>query len=212
MGKSVSDRCNATAYVILNRKGEHVANVQFLFGSGGGVQCDVINFGNASGRCLVSALKANRVSMKHVEKLESEAKYCSTPEDRRDYAARELFHDQTGRAGGYGYDKKAAALSGLMIDGHTMADHCGNVPEAEAQRARLFREYCKAHDIRGGNTDPEYWRKRAAKIGCRFANWQEGGDTRWGSPPPRIGRYTSLHFDSGLDRLQALGYRVINAI
>lgn len=32
---------------------------------------------------------------------------------------------QQGRAGGYGYDKFAAALSGLEIDGISMTDHCG---------------------------------------------------------------------------------------
>ena len=32
---------------------------------------------------------------------------------------------QQGHAGGYGYDKFAAALSGLEIDGIPMTDHCG---------------------------------------------------------------------------------------
>ena len=31
---------------------------------------------------------------------------------------------QHGRAGGYGYDKLTAALSGLVVAGHTLADHC----------------------------------------------------------------------------------------
>jgi hypothetical protein len=31
---------------------------------------------------------------------------------------------QHGRAGGYGYDKLTAALRGLVIAGHTLADHC----------------------------------------------------------------------------------------
>lgn len=213
MSKSVSERANVTAYVVMNPKGEHVANVQFFYGSGGGVQCDVINFGKASARCLAVAMKCGRVSDKTVAKLESEAKYCSTPESKRDYAARELFHSQTGRAGGYGYDKATAALSGKMIDGHTMADHCGHVPEAEKARAKLLRDYCKAHDVAGGNTDREYWAKRAARIGARFANWCEAGRTDRGNDAPKsIGRYTSLYFRSGLERLSALGYRIISAV
>jgi len=31
---------------------------------------------------------------------------------------------QHGSAGGYGYDKLTAALSGLVVAGHTLADHC----------------------------------------------------------------------------------------
>jgi len=31
---------------------------------------------------------------------------------------------QHGRANGYGYDKLTAALSGLVVAGHTLADHC----------------------------------------------------------------------------------------
>ena len=36
-------------------------------------------------------------------------------------AGRDVQH---GRAGGYGYDKLTAALSGLVVAGHTLADHC----------------------------------------------------------------------------------------
>ena len=38
-----------------------------------------------------------------------------------DSGSREVQH---GRAGGYGYDKLTAALRGLVIAGHTLADHC----------------------------------------------------------------------------------------
>lgn len=211
--KSIYDLSNVSANVVLNKRGEHVGTVLFHYGSGGGVKCEVHSFGNAASRNLETALKIGRVKLAAVEKLERDAKYCSTPEGKRNYAARELFREQRGHAGGYGYDKKTAALSGLMIDGHTMADHCGSVPEAEAKRARLFREYCAAHDAPGGNTDRKYWDNRATRIGARFANWCEAGRTDRGSDAPKLrGRYTSLHFDSGMDRLQSLGYRIISAI
>ena len=38
-----------------------------------------------------------------------------------------------GKAGGYGYDKFTAALSGAVIDGHTLADHCGESLELPAK-------------------------------------------------------------------------------
>lgn len=230
--KNISDRANVSASVILNRKGEHVANVAFLYAKSGGVSCEVRNYGDAVLRCLDVALKSGRVSAKALEKLESEAKYCTTPESRREYAARELFSVQSGHAGGYGYDKTTASLSGLLIDGHSMANHCGHVVEDEKRREKLWREYCKAHDTPGGNTDGEYWRKRADALGCHFANWcqtendaiaemmqrhkitrTEAGEmvTRR-DRPPLCGRFTSLYFRSGLERLGAFGYRVISAI
>ena len=102
-----------------------------------------------------------------------------------------------GYAGGYGYDKKTAALSGLIIDGHTLANHCGGVPEDEKKRERLLREYAKNHATR----DYDYWRKRAERIGASWANYDR-----------ESGRYRDLYFRAGLDRLSDLGYSVIFAI
>jgi hypothetical protein len=46
---------------------------------------------------------------------------------------------QQGHAGGYGYDKFAAALSGLEIDGVKMSDHCGgSIPMPEGGFPRDF--------------------------------------------------------------------------
>jgi len=102
---------------------------------------------------------------------------------------------QHASASGYGYDKLTHALAGLKIDGHSIADHCGDVPEDEKKRARLLAAY---------NRDPnartrEQWSKAAERIGARWANW---GDGRW----------MDLYFTPGLDRLQTFGYHVYSAI
>lgn len=104
-----------------------------------------------------------------------------------------LVHQK--KAHGYGYDRAAAALAGAVIEGFQLADHCGHVePAGEKKRAALMRAYLK------NPTAPDQeWREKAKRIGCSFANWREG-------------RYISLHNITGLDRLIALGYRVIEAL
>lgn len=176
------------AIVVLNKKGEHVATVQSHYADGGTVIVDVWNEGDATKRCFDTADKLGKVSQ-------------ASRDDRAESEWR-LFGLQQGRAGGGGYDKLAAALSGLMIDGHTMADHCGQVPEAEKARAKLLADYRKAFNAAGGLSpaDDDVWQKKAAKLGCRFANW---------STPEG---WQSLHFIAGLDRLEALGYKIITAI
>lgn len=146
--KRIDEMTDCKAYIVLNKKGEHVATVNYRYGSGGGgVQCDV---------------------------------FCRG----------QLVHQK--KAGGYGYDKATAALSDAIIDGYRMADHCGHAEEAgEKARTRLIAAYKRnpaAHDDSG-------WSARAQRIGCQWANGME-----------------SLYFCSGLDRLRALGYRVIGAL
>lgn len=195
MSKNISDRCNVSAYVILDRKHAHVATVRALYGSGGTVHVEIYNLGDAVDRCLDTAIATGRVKP---EKLPvPDGYYCTTPEVRRHYAASELYGYQRGRAGGYGYDKKTAALAGLIVDGHTLADHCGSVPEDENKRQRLLREYAKNHATR----DYDYWRKRAERIGASWANYDRDS-----------GRYRDLYFRAGLDRLSDMGYSVIFAI
>jgi hypothetical protein len=106
---------------------------------------------------------------------------------------------QAGKASGYGYDKFTAALSGLIIDGHTMADHCGKVPECEEKKAKLMKAYLA--DNRPYNESAKEYNEKARKLGARWANFNT-----------EKGKFTSLHFESGLNRLQMLGYQVIQAI
>jgi len=111
---------------------------------------------------------------------------------------------QSGRAGGYGYDKKTAAMRGMVIDGVRLYDHCGHDEKSE----RLFKQYCKFHDYSGEvarskekGWDRAYWDKRAARIGARFANWDCSR-----------GRYGSLFYDGGLDRLERMGYTLVHVL
>lgn len=197
-GQSIS------AYVVLDKKGRHVATVQSHYSNGGTVTVDVWSDGDAAMAAnWTTARKIGRVTDKQAAELVSMAPdYYTTPESRESWAAHHRFGLQQGRAGSYGYDKFTAALAGLIIDGHTMADHCGSVPEAEKARASLLHQYKKACDA-GGNGDDKVWRDKAARIGCSFANWGSCG----------VGdRYMSLHFIDGLHRLECLGYRVIQAI
>lgn len=164
--KQIRELSDCTARIVLNKKGEHVATVQFRYGSGGAVHCDVWS--------------------------------------RKD-GYLQLTHQK--KAGGYGYDKAAAALAGAEIEGYRIADHCGSVePAGEKKRAALMRAYqrrAKAGEMT--RADHAAFEKKAEKIGCRFANWNTpavGLPHSWGS----------LYNESGLSRLEMLGFRVITAL
>lgn len=203
-GKSIS------AWVILNKKGVHVATVNAHYSKGGRVSVDVWNMGTEAVRRSFDTARANGcISDADLAKRIGKAPdYYKTEESRLDWAAYDAMGMQQSAAGGYGYDKFAAALSGLVIDGHTIADHCGQVPEAEKARAALMRQYCKFHDCEGERARAlekgwgrKHWDDKAARIGASFANYSS-----------EKGRFDSLHFTSGLERLRALGYQVIQAI
>lgn len=196
-----------SAFVILNKKGEHVATVNAHYGAGGRVSVDVWNIGDAVTRSFETARRIGRLSDAALAKHASRAPDYYADQDRREqWAAHELFGLQQASAGGYGYDKFAAALAGLIIDGHTIANHCGQVPECEKARQRILAQYKKA--ARAGqkwlDSDRKKWQKKADAIGAHFCNWRtdEGGACYW----------NDLHFSAGLSRLEAFGYRVIQAI
>lgn len=176
----ISDKANASAYVILNKRGEHRATVQFLFPRDGGGQL----------RCQVWSIPGDGAGLR-------------------------LTHDK--RAGGYGYDKRASALAGAVIDGYSMADHCGYAEEShEKAKTRLMRAYIRAAANSANRETEKAFEAKAKRIGARFANYCETDDTPK-SPGADGGivrgrRYTSLHTDSGLTRLESLGYRVICAV
>lgn len=151
-GKSIS------AYVILNKKGAHVATVQAHFSDGGTVTVDVWNTG----------------------------------------ASRTEYGLTQGRATGYGYDKFTAALSGLIIDGHVMSDHCG----------------VRKSPPKGRTTWP---RDAKAPRGYTFANFQtfiygENGERVALEPDSPAYGYSSCFRLEGFKYLEAFGYRVIQAI
>ena len=159
-----------SAWIITDKRGEFVAKVQAHYGSGGRVLVNVFQASACAARC---------------------AKVRGLLSDK----AREQFGFQYGSASGGGYDKEAAALAGLIIDGHSIADHCGGVPEDEKKRARLLAAYNRNPNARTAKE----WDAAAERIGARWANWRDG-------------HYASLYFRPGLDRLQSFGYHVHSAI
>lgn len=192
-----------SAYVVLNKKGEQVATINAHYSNGGTVSVDVWNIGEAVDRSFATACKTNKVTAKQIAKMAEQAPdYYKEESERIAWAARDLFGLQQSKAGGYGYDKFAAALAGLIIDGHTMANHCGQVPEAEKKRQALIKQYQKAIAA-GANAAAKEWREKARRIGCDWANWDVS------APIPC---WRSLYFASGFNRLEYFGYRVIQAI
>lgn len=92
-----------------------------------------------------------------------------------------------GQAGGFGYDKLTAALSGLSVDGVKFSDHCGTDETSARLLARMER----------ADTDEarEKVCKAARRQGYSFANGN-----------------TSCYREPGLDILRVLGYSVIQGV
>lgn len=199
-GKSVS------AFIVMNKKGEHVATVNAHFANSGRVTVDVWNQGDkAAERCLAAAVKSGHITASRLANAlaASEVKRASWgTADHMGYVAYDIFGLQQGSAGGGGYDKFAAAISGIWIDGVQMTNHCGS----DATSQKLMRAYVKAAATRApgetGRSDTQkVWDAKAAKIGASFANWSAERSA-----------YMSLHISAGLDRLKGMGYTVIQAI
>lgn len=99
------------------------------------------------------------------------------------YDKHKLVHQS--KATGYGYDRATSALAGAGIDGYTMADHCGTVELPAMLEAKAIHSEAPSP----GQVD------RLRQIGFCFAN----------------GRL-SVYPYPGLERLEAMGYTVIQAI
>ena len=174
-GKAVS------AYVILKGKRE-VATVHVLRAPGGGVQVDVWQPYEAAGRSEAAARKAG-------EKIPPAPKYGLTL--------------QQARAGGYGYDKFTAAMSGTWIDGHKLTDHCG----ASLKKPRgmsYFPADFKAPKGYSLSNFGAYVKATGAKHDPQWVPEHEGAETVTG--------YSDCYRLAGLDYLAAIGYTVIKVI
>jgi hypothetical protein len=180
-GKSLS------TYVILNPKGEHVATMRAHYANSGGVVVNVLNHGDEA--CERTA-RAMGHTIGDDGRIETGA-YAYT-----------VASMQVGRAGGYGYDKTTAALSGLYVDGVKLTNHCEE--RLAPPRGRLWRD-----------SD----RKRLARKGFALANYsparesgrEMNGYGRKGVPDSEAG-WTDAYRSSGLDILRDFGYRVIQAL
>jgi len=132
---------------------------------------------------------------------------------------------QEGKASGYGYDKLTAALSGCTIDGILLTDHCETDSRTKTLLAAYTRKITKAQkegkpkEVLQGIE--KYYERQAKKIGAHFANYTEHspeGKTAWNDDKMKRGvkgntwRYTDLYLESGLEKLEMLGYKVYQAI
>lgn len=129
------------ATVVLDKRGVQVATVHEYYSPSGSVLVDI--FTNSD-----RALERNAKALGLSEPIDA-------------------IHQQ-GKASGYGYDKAAAAMSGLYVDGIRLTDHCGRSKASE----RLFARYIKDIEI-GGPACAEVQKaydEKARKIGAHFAN------------------------------------------
>ncbi len=103
----------------------------------------------------------------------------------------------SGRAGGYGYDKFAAALSDLTIDGHVMSNHCGDrVKKTKRNSITIKRE--------DGTQYKVFKKDFKVPKGYQLANMVRSDHGTW--------YYNDCYKDAGLKYLEGLGYQVIQAI
>lgn len=160
-GKSIS------AYVIL-RKGKIVAKVLVYFGGGRTCVVNVIQHDDPAKKSYKVALAAD-------------------PKLQVDYPESGLTFQ--GRVtGGYGYDKFTAALSGVVIDGIALNDHCGirlPLPKGKKLFPRSFK------------TPPGY----------SLVNYVSSDRSTTG----RAG-YSDCYRQSGIKLLSELGYEVTQVI
>lgn len=181
-GRSIS------AWVIFNRKGDHVATVQAAHTNS--VLVNVWNHGDKA--CARSAVTLGY-------KLDAEGKIAEG-KAKGDYPYK-VAGCLEGRAGGYGYDKLTAALSGLAVDGVLLTNHCSRHKAPKPPKGR------------------KTWPSDATPPkGYRFANFADGarrypdGSKAYHDIPDDESGYTDCYRQSGLDVLKDLGYRVLSAI
>lgn len=151
---------------------------------------------------------------------------CGSAANRSEAASGlKALYFQAATAGGYGYDKLTAALSGLWIDGHQLTDHCGGSLKPP-RRLKYFPSDYKPRkgyrlanygqfDRATGEPRGSYWLRDEAEcqlgkgaeweaVQARIAELKAAADT--------VGGYSSCYRDEGFKYLQAIGYTVIQAI
>jgi hypothetical protein len=187
-GKSIS------AYVVLNKKGEHVATIKAHFSDGG--------------TCLVN-----------VHDFNGEFQHAT--------------------AGGYGYDKFTAALSGMTIDGHKMTNHASSEDapkppkghklyprDYQPKKGYSLANYTSISKATGRTVYSNDWYEKAYEAlgiadtdaDTKNARWEEVKETafklqrEWEMSDDCETGYSSCFRESGLNYLRAIGYKVIQAI
>jgi hypothetical protein len=174
-GKDIS------SFVVM-KGARHVATVQMHFGQS---------------RVLVNVWQEKEAAIKSLKAR----KLVFIYEPGKYDSAKDLTFQQ-GSAGGYGYDKTTAALSGLIIDGIELTNHCSRLKAPKPPKGRKT-----------------YPRDYKAPKGYRVANFVDGArlypDTKEkvyaGVPASECG-YRDCYRVSGLDILKDFGYSIIQAI
>jgi hypothetical protein len=103
------------------------------------------------------------------------------------------FKFSMGTAGGYGYDKKTAALRGLLIDGIEFTDHCGVLESDKAMCKRILKA------AQGISCEAAKALLKGKARAYHFSNWTSEGPA-------------SIYRKPGLEVLEAFGYSIIQAL
>lgn len=170
------------------------------------------------------------------------AAYVRSAKARKEFtdetAAYHAYGFQRATASGYGYDKAASALSGLIIDGHEMTDHCSRFKSPKPPAGhKLFPRDFKApagyslanfasiSKATGGRIYRDEWMKRAAaELGLpadspisnddfdKVAEKARDLEIAWQSSDDCESGYADCYRESGLKYLNSIGYMVISAI
>lgn len=197
-GKSIS------AWIVLNKKGKHVATVNAYYPNGGGCSVDVWNLGNeAANNCWHAAIKSGKLSIHGVAKALADCtkkRDWVSEDERQQWAAFDLFGMQQSSG-----STLESALMGLIIDGKYLFDHCGKDDQTDRMLTKYKSDMAALHgqwlhdkdeQVKGADNK---WREKAYGIGANFTNYNGG-------------RAGSLFYYGGLERLQRMGYSVIQAI
>ena len=76
---------------------------------------------------------------------------------------------QSATAGGYGYDKEAAALSHFTVDGHKLANHCGETKKGHWPRdAKVPKGWYLCNYVAATETTPEGYSSLHKMEGVRY--------------------------------------------
>ena len=118
---------------------------------------------------------------------------------------------QAARAGGYGYDKFTACISGMTIAGVKITDHCGE--RLKLPRKGFFTQDSKLpKGYRLANyTVFDHATKKGANLPRGWTHGHLEYETRMKDGRLAVG-YAGAYRDPGLDILPAYGFRVIWAI
>lgn len=189
------------AWVILDKKGRMVAQVHAHYGNRGKVTVDVLNFGDDNHARTAQAMGYTLDDTGRIATFNGKATRWAGEWPYN------VSNVQSRSASGYGYDKTTSALSGMVIDGVRLTNHCGE--RMKRPKGRLWHDSDKA---------------RLARKGYTLANWSAARDGlspeekakygtygREGIPDSEAG-WIDAYRMSGLDVLGAFGYRVLKAI